>query len=141
VFKTALNIGVIRFLGEPWPHAFLSGVVLAQLGEFSFILAALGVSVGVVSPELHRLIVAITVLSLIFSPFWLENARRLHRLALLGITSARETVRLTYGREAAAVARTTVQAEERMIEMASGATRWIGDLMPRRGTGRSRPHP
>lgn len=141
VFKTALNIGLIRFLGEPWPRAFLSGVVLAQLGEFSFILAALGVSVGVVSPELHRLIVAITVLSLIFSPFWLENARRLHRLMLLGITSARETVRLTYGREVAAVARTTMQAEERMIEMASGATRWIGDLMPQRGSGGSPPHP
>jgi CPA2 family monovalent cation:H+ antiporter-2 len=81
VLKTALNVGLLGLLGESWPRAFLSGVLLGQIGEFSFILAALGVSVGAVSPENHRLIVAVTVLSLVVSPFWLETARRLHRIA------------------------------------------------------------
>ena len=69
-------------------------VPLAQLGEFSFILAALGIGVGAVSPDHYRLIVAVTVLSLIGSPFWLEVSRRLHRIVLMGVTSGRETVRL-----------------------------------------------
>ncbi len=132
VLKTALNIVFIRLMDGDWPRAFLSGALLAQLGEFSFVLAALGLGAGVISDEAHRLIVAITVLSLLTSPFWLETARRLHRIARLGITSGRETLRLTYGREAMAVVRSTVRAEHLMVEMARGATRWMGDIMPRR---------
>ncbi len=131
VFKTALNVIVIRLLGETWPRSILSGVLLAQIGEFSFIMAALGMSVGAVSPEIHRLIISVTVLSLAVSPFWLELARRLHRVSLLGITSGREAIRLTLGREGAGLIRSTQRAEDRMVEMASGATRWMGDIMPR----------
>ena len=105
VLKTALNIGLIRALGETWPRAFLSAVLLAQLGEFSFILAAQGLAVGAIDGESHRLLVAVTVLSLMVSPVWLEAARRLHRIALLGITSPRETLRLTVGPEALALGR------------------------------------
>lgn len=141
VFKTALNVGLLGLLGESWPRAFLSGVLLAQIGEFSFILAALGVSIGSVSPENYRLIVAVTVLSLVISPFWLETARRLHRVALMGVTSARETLRLTYGREANLLVRSTRLAEHRMVDMASTATRWMGDIMPRRGGVPAEPRP
>jgi len=100
IFKTGLNILVIGFLGQPWPRAILAGALLAQLGEFSFILAALGLATGAIADETHRLIVSVTVLSLLGSPFWLETARRLHRVALLGVTSGRETLRVTFGREA-----------------------------------------
>ena len=105
ILKTALNIGLIRALGETWPRAFLSSVLLAQLGEFSFILAAQGLAVAAIDWESHRLLVAVTVLSLMVSPVWLEAARRLHRIALLGITSGRETLRLTVGPEALALGR------------------------------------
>lgn len=105
ILKTGLNIGLIRALGETWPRAFLSSVLLAQLGEFSFILAAQGLAVAAIDWESHRLVVAVTVLSLMVSPVWLEAARRLHRIALLGITSGRETLRLTVGPEALALGR------------------------------------
>jgi len=105
ILKTGLNIGLIRALGETWPRAFLSSVLLAQLGEFSFILAAQGLAVAAIDWESHRLVVAVTVLSLMVSPVWLEAARRLHRIALLGITSGRETIRLTVGPEALALGR------------------------------------
>lgn len=132
IFKTALNIVFIRLLGEPWPRAFLSGAVLAQLGEFSFILAALGLSTGAITDEAHRLLVSITVLSLLTSPFWLMIARRLQRIGLLGVTSGREIMRLAFGREAKALIKSTAQAESLMIDMAGSTTRWIGDIMPRR---------
>jgi CPA2 family monovalent cation:H+ antiporter-2 len=92
-------------MGETWPRAFLSSVLLAQLGEFSFILAAQGLAVAAIDWESHRLLVAVTVISLLVSPVWLEAARRLHRIALLGITSGRETLRLTLGPEALALGR------------------------------------
>lgn len=137
LFKTALNIMAIRLLGESWPRAFLAGALLAQIGEFSFILAALGISAGAVSGELYRLIIAVTVLSLATSPIWLEISRRLHRVALLGVTSPRETMRLIFGDiPGMARFRGRMRAQDRMVEMATGATRWMGEIMPGGRAGR-----
>jgi CPA2 family monovalent cation:H+ antiporter-2 len=132
VLKTALNVVFIRIMGQPWPRAFLSGAVLAQLGEFSFVLAALGLSAGAIDDESHRLIVAVTVLSLLASPFWLGTARRLHGVALLGITSGRETLRLTFGPEALALARSSLRAEGAAARAARGAARRLGAHLRRR---------
>ena len=128
VCKTALNIGAIRLLGESWPRAFLSGVLLAQIGEFSFVLAALGLAVGAVDHEAQRLIVALTVLSLMFGPLWLLSARRFHNILLLGVTSARETLRLAYGKEAAFLFR-PITPSASVVDVAS-KTRWMGDDVP-----------
>ncbi len=128
VLKTGLNVVFIRIMGQPWPRAFLSGALLAQLGEFSFVLAALGLSAGAIDDASHRLIVAVTVLSLLASPFWLATARRLHGVALLGITSGRETLRLTFGPEARALARSSARAES----IAAQAARWFGAKLRRR---------
>jgi CPA2 family monovalent cation:H+ antiporter-2 len=104
VFKTVLNVGVLRALGQTWLHAFLAGVMLAQIGEFSFLLAVTGVQSGLIAPEDGRLVVAVTVLSLALSPLWVVTARRLQQLAEDGITSAKELLRLVYGPEAEMVA-------------------------------------
>ena len=141
VFKTALNVVLIKALGESWPRAFLSGALLAQLGEFSFVLAALGLSVGVIGDPGYRLIVAVTVISLLGSPFWLETARRVHRIALLGITSGRETLRLAFGSEAEAVMRSTRRAETAVIGVAGRAKRWLGAMVPRRRRGEAPERP
>jgi CPA2 family monovalent cation:H+ antiporter-2 len=80
--KTAMNVGILRLLKEPWPRAWLGGVALGQVGEFSFVLAALGLSVGAIDHEGYRFFIAIIALSLIISPFWLDSARRLQRMAV-----------------------------------------------------------
>lgn len=77
VLKTALNIGILHLLREPWPHAFIAGVMLAQIGEFSFILSGIGLDRGLLGPDDSRLIVAVTAFSLLFSPLWQVAARRL----------------------------------------------------------------
>jgi CPA2 family monovalent cation:H+ antiporter-2 len=81
LFKSALNIAILHFLKEDWPRAFLSGVMMSQLGEFSFLLAAAGLAVAAISPEEGKLIVCVTVMSLALSPFWLSTVRRLHHIA------------------------------------------------------------
>ncbi len=70
---------------------------------------------------------AITVQSLMFGPLWLESARRLHNIVLLGITSARETLRLAYGKEMAFLYRMV-----RRDSSASGTPSWVSDIMSRR---------
>ncbi|HLI12948.1 MAG TPA: cation:proton antiporter [Alphaproteobacteria bacterium] len=95
--KTTFNVLLLRGLGEPWTRAYFSGVLLSQVGEFSFILAAVGLSAGVIDPVHHRLVVAVTVLSLVISPFWMTSARRIERIARLGTPSGAEIFRLVYG--------------------------------------------
>jgi CPA2 family monovalent cation:H+ antiporter-2 len=133
VLKTALNVTALRLFGETWPRAFVAGVSLAQIGEFSFVLIALGLTAGIADQTHSRLIIALTVLSLIVSPLYLEYARRWHRMLLLGVTSGRECLRLTLGATGFSGWRSTQRGEAMMHEMSSGETRWIGDLMPRRG--------
>ena len=51
------------------PTGFTVAASLAQIGEFSFILAALGVSLGAMSRETHDLILAAALMSISLNPF------------------------------------------------------------------------
>lgn len=99
VFKTALNTGVLHMLGERWTVAFLSSAVLAQIGEFSFVLGGAAVSHWIIGTDIHRLIVAVTVLSLISSPLYLATARRMQHRAVDRIDSMKGILRFVYYRE------------------------------------------
>ena len=113
LFKTAFNVVVLRLLGQPWQRASLAGVLLGQVGEFSFVLAAIALTTGLIEESESRLVVAIVALSLIISPLWYETARRLKRLIAPGIGSIQEILRLLYGKEAAFVVTGSHQALER----------------------------
>ncbi|MGE4217944.1 MAG: cation:proton antiporter [Alphaproteobacteria bacterium] len=97
VFKTAMNTVALRILGERWQGAFLSSLVLAQLGEFSFVLGGVALSLAIIDAEIYRLIVAVTVLSLITGPLWLDAARRLNR-AMETMDSVNGLLGRVYGR-------------------------------------------
>ncbi len=97
VLKTALNIGLLHLLREPWPHAFVAGVMLAQVGEFSFVLGQTAAASGLIDQPAVCLIVSITALSLLVSPVWMIAARRLMRIILLSVTSFDETIELLTG--------------------------------------------
>jgi CPA2 family monovalent cation:H+ antiporter-2 len=77
IFKTVLNVCFLGLIGQSWRNAFVSGMVLAQIGEFSFLLSVIGVDAGVISDGDGRLVVAVTVLSLGLSPLWVVAGRRL----------------------------------------------------------------
>ncbi|MCR4376800.1 MAG: cation:proton antiporter [Rhodospirillales bacterium] len=114
VFKTVLNVGIVRVLGQPWPVAVVSGIALAQIGEFSFLLAAVAVSSGVIPAETSRLVVSVTVLSLLMSPLWTTTARRLHGFAADGILSVGEVWDIAWGRE--------TELAKRGLSLAGGRT-------------------
>ncbi len=96
LFKTILNIGILRALGTPWNQAFLAGTVMGQIGEFSFVIAAAAFTAGLITPEGQRMAVAIIALSLVVSPLWQVMARRIDDAAAVGITSFREILRALY---------------------------------------------
>ncbi|PKQ09536.1 MAG: cation/H(+) antiporter [Alphaproteobacteria bacterium HGW-Alphaproteobacteria-12] len=80
VAKTASNIGILYALRVPWENAVIAGLVMAQIGEFSFVLAKAGVGAGAINRETYQLALSVIALSLVVSPFWLVTARRIHNL-------------------------------------------------------------
>lgn len=87
VLKTTGNIAILKMLGEPWDRAFHSGVVMAQIGEFSFVLVAAGLAANVITDEGYRLMISVIALSLLVSPMWLAIARKLHNIAVAKLGS------------------------------------------------------
>jgi CPA2 family monovalent cation:H+ antiporter-2 len=97
--KTAINIGILHLLKLPWSEAFLIGVVLAQIGEFAFLLATVGHETHIINDYGEKLIIALTVLSLAFSPLWLTIARRLRALADVNTINLSGILNSLFGRE------------------------------------------
>ena len=60
---------IVLVLGRPRETAFEVAASLAQIGEFSFILGALGKSLGLLSDEGYTLMLAGALLSIVVNPF------------------------------------------------------------------------
>ncbi|MYJ73343.1 MAG: cation:proton antiporter [Rhodospirillaceae bacterium] len=105
VVKTAVNVGILRLLREPWPNALAAGILLAQIGEFSLVVSEVAQERAIITSESGQLIVAVIAFSLLMSPLWIAIARRLIRVIMLGVTSLRGTLQAVETRRTAAVAR------------------------------------
>lgn len=75
--KSVAAYGIVRVLGYPPGTALTVSGALAQIGEFSFILAGLGLSLGLLPPDGHNLILAGALLSITINPLVFHVASRL----------------------------------------------------------------
>ena len=66
--KGTLIAGLSFVLGIPARSAVLAGVLLAQAGEFSFLLARQGVEAGVIGDEMFSLMLASAAVSIVVAP-------------------------------------------------------------------------
>ncbi|MBN2787605.1 MAG: cation:proton antiporter, partial [Paludibacteraceae bacterium] len=60
--------------GQPLKVSIQSGFSLAQIGEFAFIIATLGLSLKVIDPHIYPIIVAVSVITTFFTPFFIKSA-------------------------------------------------------------------
>ena len=60
--------------GQNLRVAIESGFSLTQIGEFAFIIATLGQSLGVLSPSIYPIIVAVSVLTTFLTPYFIRLA-------------------------------------------------------------------
>lgn len=104
VLKTMMNVAVLRLLREPWPRAWIVGVSIGQIGEFSFVLVAAAVGAGLILDTGGRIAVSVIALSLMLSPLWLILNRRLERLVGSNVQTLREYLQHLFAPEAKAVA-------------------------------------
>jgi K+:H+ antiporter len=68
VGKSVAALGIVLLLRGSMHTALTVSAALAQIGEFSFILAALGVGLGLLAPETQSLIVAGALISITINP-------------------------------------------------------------------------
>ena len=66
--------GVMGMLvgGQPLRIALQSGLALPQIGEFSFIIATLGMSLGVIDSNIYPIIVSVSVITTFFTPYFIK---------------------------------------------------------------------
>ncbi|MCM1291187.1 MAG: cation:proton antiporter [Prevotella sp.] len=67
------SIGML-ISGQSLKVAIESGFSLTQIGEFSFIIASLGMSLGVLNPSLYPIIVAVSVITIFTTPYFIKLA-------------------------------------------------------------------
>lgn len=74
--------GTTSFLlsGQPLRIAVQGGFSLAQIGEFAFIIASLGISLGVTSDFLYPVVVAVSIITTFFTPYMIRAAQPACRL-------------------------------------------------------------
>ena len=75
VVKVAFVAGSVLALGGIFTTALISGLSLAQIGEFSFLLAAVGLPLGLFRDGDYQLFLSAAVLSMMATPFLIHLAR------------------------------------------------------------------
>lgn len=75
IFGKLLSTGLGAIAsGQSLKHSVQSGLSLAQIGEFSFIIATLGLTLKVTSPFLYPIAVAVSVLTTFTTPYLIKYA-------------------------------------------------------------------
>ena len=68
--KSLAALAIVRAFGHPWGTAFTISASLAQIGEFSFILAALGMTLDLLPSAGRDLVLAGALLSIVLNPLF-----------------------------------------------------------------------
>ena len=83
VGKFAIVTPLVKVFHYPWKTALMVGLGLAQIGEFSFVLASEGLSMGLVSRRVYLLILGTTAVTLVLTPFVLRLVPKILELPWL----------------------------------------------------------
>lgn len=64
--------------GQPLKQSVQAGMSLAQIGEFSFIIATLGMNLGVTSTFLYPIVVAVSAVTTFTTPFMIKSSEKVY---------------------------------------------------------------
>ncbi len=76
IINTLINTLILRFLGTKIKESFYAGSLLAQIGEFSFLIGAAGLSAGLIQLEEYNLIISVISITLLLSPVWITFIKK-----------------------------------------------------------------
>ena len=74
IFKSFSATTGVLLSGKPLRTAMQSGFCFCQIGEFSFIIAGVGLSFGVINPDLYPIIVSVSIITTFVTPYMIKAA-------------------------------------------------------------------
>lgn len=78
VIKAVVSSGAALVAGATLEDAIKTGFTLSQVGEFAFIIASVGVSLGVMPKHIYPVIIAASVITTFTTPYWIKAASPLY---------------------------------------------------------------
>lgn len=90
------TIGIL-FSGQPLKLAMQAGFSLSQIGEFSFIIASLGLSLGVLDATIYPIIVSVSIITTFVTPYIMRLALPLYGKILGTVPDSWKIVINQYG--------------------------------------------
>jgi CPA2 family monovalent cation:H+ antiporter-2 len=79
--KTLVNALIFKVFKKRWVESFYFGALLAQIGEFSFLLAATGFQGKIITNFAYQLTITLISITLVVSPFWIAFNKGAYRAA------------------------------------------------------------
>ncbi len=80
--KSLLTMTALHLLGAPGRVVVLTGLGLAQIGEFSFVLATVGAARGLIEPEVSSVILSSALITILLAPFVFGAGGTIYQRAL-----------------------------------------------------------
>jgi CPA2 family monovalent cation:H+ antiporter-2 len=98
--KFSVIFTIIRLFGYPLKTTLLAGLGLIQIGEFSFVLAGVGLNSAIITEDIYSIVLVSAIITMILTPFAIKLADNFYRrFAQKGVLG-----RLTAGRSSKNVA-------------------------------------
>ncbi len=79
LINTFINMFTLKLLGRKWRESFYSGALLSQLGEFTFVLAAIALNSGVINIFGYNTTLLTVFFTMLLTPSWISLANSLNR--------------------------------------------------------------
>jgi monovalent cation:H+ antiporter-2, CPA2 family len=76
LINTFINALILFMLNNTWRDSLYAGAMLGPIGEFSFLLVAIGLSSGLIGMFEYQMTVQIIALTLVLSPAWILFNKR-----------------------------------------------------------------
>lgn len=116
---------ILSAIGQPITVAFASAATLSQIGEFAFVLGAIGLGGGIIREEVYQLIISTAILTLFVTPYMVAAApklglwiaRKLKKDVPLNTLSERfkpDVVVIGFGPSAKAAVKSLVSSEQKV---------------------------
>ena len=80
--KGAAGILAARVMKLDWKTALAAGFSIAQIGEFSFVLAQSGLEYQLISENNYQIFLAVSIILMSLTPFVVGNAEKIQPLLL-----------------------------------------------------------
>jgi CPA2 family monovalent cation:H+ antiporter-2 len=79
LINTTVNAVIMRFFGENWRDSLYGAALLSQIGEFSFVLAGVGIHATIITEFSYQMTIVVISLTLLLSPLWILSIKHFTR--------------------------------------------------------------